>query len=321
MYKVCIIGCGKIGGNKKKEFDCGKNILTHAHAINKNPKLSLVGVCDIDIEKANYVSKRWGGVAFIKHETLIESIKPDIVIVSVPTELHSDIMYSLATFPDWKPRLVICEKPFCSNTKEAKTISRLYGNINVPIMINYTRRYEKTIHKIKNVIARSKVFSCRIVYNRGLYRDGCHAIDICNYLFGTNQSISKIDADPIIDLSEKDPTYSLHLKNAQCDNIIMTAMDGRIASIFEVDIITSTGRYQLLNFGLNFIFWPITGKNTYGDYPSFSSIPTWSNTDLNCALYEMTQSAVEFLMGNSALLCTDEDAIAVHEIIRKVGKK
>jgi predicted dehydrogenase len=153
-----------------------------------------------------------------------------------------------------------------------------------------------------------------------LYRDGCHAIDLCRYLFGENQEVTKLKTKPIYDLSENDPTVSLHLKHELCDNIVMTAMDGNIASIFEFDILTNSGRYQFTNHGLQLSYWPIENNNAFGDYSALSPIPEISDTALNRALLELLQNAIEYLAGNSALRCVPKDGIMVHEIIRKVGK-
>ena len=53
-YNALIIGAGSIGALKPDKLDNikSKNILTIAHAFKKNPQINLIGIIDIDKNKA-----------------------------------------------------------------------------------------------------------------------------------------------------------------------------------------------------------------------------------------------------------------------------
>ena len=72
--------------------------------------------------------------------------------------------------------------------QDKETIIKKLKDRNIPVSVNYTRRFVKEYSNIKKKLSEEKIFSCVCYYDRGLLRDGSHAIDMFNYFFGKIQN-------------------------------------------------------------------------------------------------------------------------------------
>ena len=77
--------------------------------------------CKPKERKIGMAAKKWDTKAYDykSEETYTLFDKTDIIIIATPTNTHYRISNLLIKH---KPKLVICEKPFCSNIKEQKFI-------------------------------------------------------------------------------------------------------------------------------------------------------------------------------------------------------
>ncbi len=336
IYKVCIIGCGSIGASKPREIDGPDttNILTHAHAVFHHPRTEIWAMVDTDEEKLREESRRWGSKkAFrsIVPELEIEPEKPDIVIVAAPTETHADVMRKLLALAPYMPKLIIAEKPFCSCLADAEQVKSLYPD--TPIMVDYIRRFSKGHQEIKALIdsgSMGRALNCRVLYTRGLCHEGCHGIDLMRWFFGKCELFTTLNAIDLLgnepnyyaieDRIKEDPTIECVGSFENCPSIVFQPCDGRKYGIFEIDICFEEGRIRLIDNGLYYERYPVNEKNEWG-HRSLSYRLTdviRQETGLNIALYNLIDNAVNFLDGKEKLICTADDAIAVHEILEEI---
>ena len=121
-YKIGIIGAGRIAAG----FDSPSDdlVLTHAHAVKREPRLELVGFWDVNNQTSLVAAAKWGGQSHSSLETLLQS--SDMIVVAVPDEVHEKYLLILS---EYSPRLVICEKPLTQDIGSARTIVRLFPNI------------------------------------------------------------------------------------------------------------------------------------------------------------------------------------------------
>jgi len=320
-YKVAIIGAGSIGANKPDHIDYpnGPNVLTHAHAVSAHPRTELIAFIDPDNAKAVAACEKWDVDAMYPSvDVMAIECKPDIIIVAVPTELHYKILMDIAN--KTKPKLVIAEKPFCIEGNQAKIVDRGYKHQNIPIMVDYIRRFSPGHQEIKKQIESGKfgkALNCRVLYSRGLRHEGCHAIDLMRYFFGNCEESTIIGGFAYPDRDVKDLSYQSVMRFEECQNVIFQPCDGRKYGIFEVDICFENCRIRLIDNGLYYEMYPVTEENEWG-HKSLNYQLTdvlRRETGLNLALYSLIGNAVLFLDGKEQLLCTAEDAIAVHEIL------
>jgi predicted dehydrogenase len=247
------------------------------------------------------------------------------VAIAVPTEIHYTIIHDLIQLEN-KPRLIMAEKPFCFNQSEAESIVdllRSLSGVTISIAVNYTRRYDTAFQTLKKSIDENElgeIYSCVVYYDRGLQRDGCHAIDICNYLFGRFTGGSVLAGRRCIDYSKQDISFPAHLTFSKCGNVVFIPCDGRAFSIFEIDIIAEKGRFRFVDHGLVMKVYRVEPEKTYGNYNSLSIDSINFKTDLTLALTNYVNNVVGFLNGKEELICTSKDALGQHKIYEYLTK-
>ncbi len=69
MLRVCVIGMGPIGNR-------------HADVYQAEPLAELVGVCDIQADRAEAAGRRLGAPAFVDAQKMLDALKPDVVSVA-----------------------------------------------------------------------------------------------------------------------------------------------------------------------------------------------------------------------------------------------
>lgn len=150
---------------------------------------------DIDHEKAEKEAIKWNAWHVYNLNIAFQDskLKPDIVVIATPDNTHYHILKEVAKY---KPKLVICEKPICTNLEQAKEIVELYRRKNIPLMVNYTRRFLPYYQELKRRYQNKefgKFLDFNIKFNRGLLHTGSHAIDFITWFFDIYNVVPNID--------------------------------------------------------------------------------------------------------------------------------
>jgi len=183
-YTVGLIGLGNIGMGYDYDIPNSESIFTHANAFSLHSNFELVGGCDPDINKRKRFEKRYSQT-FSSVSQLIQAENPEIFVVSSPTKTHDQVIKEIIEIG--QPKLILCEKPLTSSYKKSKLINNLCKASKVPIILNFPRRAEIGIKKIKQMILSEKLippFKVNIFYSKGLMHNGIHFVDLLSYFFG-----------------------------------------------------------------------------------------------------------------------------------------
>jgi len=319
-YNAVIVGAGSIGALKDDEFDRpgGANILTHAHAIWDNSNIYLIGIVDHDIQKAIQAGKKWGCASY-QHIDYIKD-KIDIIVIACNTEFHA-VYFDVARY--FRTKTIIIEKPVGINSREAKAFEYLSTENNINIHVGYIRNYCKEIVDVmSNLISGKygKIYCATVKYNRGLYRDGCHAIQLLVSAFGRPNRSYRVNVNESYnDYSDQDKTGAVYLSFAKCPHVIMLPVDGRELSIFEIEFTTESGTIRMLNNG-NIIQHNLSGKdNPYGKYKSMTKTCEHTETSLMQSLSVLYEQVVNELSGMPVeMKSTLHSAIITHEVMESL---
>jgi predicted dehydrogenase len=325
-YNAVVVGSGSIGATKPDKFDSPKtkNVLTIAHAFYKHPQIELIGIVDTDISKAKSAARKWKTVSYKSIDQIDKPI--DIMALCIPTDKHYDFInnhFNLSK--SMTPKVLLAEKPFCNSYDEAVKAKNILYKKDIMTSIDYIRRYDTSVQMLKQDIESGhigEIYSCIVHYDRGLVRDGCHAIDICNYLFGKFLGGGILSGRRCNDYDDKDLTYPVHMVYENCGNVFMVPGNGEAFSIFEIDIIGEKGRIRLVDHGLKLEVYKVEKEKTYGTYNAMGIdyLKPRIKTEQPKALMNYADNAVRYLDWKEDLLCTPDDAIEVHRIIEKLLK-
>jgi predicted dehydrogenase len=325
IYDVAIVGCGSIGALKDDKFDTpgGERVLTHAHAFHSNKRTRLKTLVDSDDQKLELAAEKWGPVFITDSINRLRDNHNnfgdhDIIVVASPTETHFEVLTKILQLPS-PPKLVVAEKPFCIDSKEARAILTDYKVAGIPMLVNYTRRFALGYMSLVNMVKELEVYHASFYYGRGLWRDGCHAVDILHQMFGRLEGVITMPQTKIVDSPDDDDiTISAHLAFEKCHNVSLVGVDSRKFSVFELRLMTEEGQIFTSAHGQGLHFQEIATEQIYGSYPTLGIKVQSSSSDLHDALPMLARNCVEFLdtdVPHSTLLCNAEDALRTHETL------
>jgi predicted dehydrogenase len=147
---TAILGLGKIGLTydlDKMRKPIPNQIMTHCRSVSKSDYFAVSYLIDLQIDKVRLGVELYGGTGF---QTVAEAEGPDLpqlVIVSVPTSIHSEILYEIAE--KWKPTTYLIEKPFGGSSYEARQMESILNTQGANVYVNYLRRYLPNFNSLK----------------------------------------------------------------------------------------------------------------------------------------------------------------------------
>ncbi|MBR4322409.1 Gfo/Idh/MocA family oxidoreductase [Treponema sp.] len=206
-YIAAIVGTGRIGFtlgfDKKREQPA-----SHTMALLGNKRIKLIAAADTNEENLEnwrkYVrkhnSKKDFTLVFPTSKELYENVTClDIITVAVNEDNHLEECIKAI---EYKPKLVILEKPVALNSEEAEKIRAKALDCGVPVMVNHERRFAKDYLSVVKIIGQigdiqsvvGELDSGLRIYGEefekdgtySLLHDGTHLVDIIQFLLGGN---------------------------------------------------------------------------------------------------------------------------------------
>lgn len=314
-YSAIVVGCGSIGALKPDKYDGPdtENMFTLAHALHEHPQVEIIGFVDTDKDKVERACAKWG----VTNAMNLSMFPADIVVISTHTENHlqvlEDVCRAVRSRVIDRKMVVLLEKPAGISPIDVGIVPSL-----VTVGVDYTRRYSGAFQRLAKTLRGEKVHSCVVHYNRGLYRDGCHAIDLFHWFFG-EMNYKRVLGIPILDYSDTDPTEFVHMEFERCPHVLMVPVDGREICLFGITVVADSGRYTVTDDGVSIEYAAKSGS-AYGDYDTISSLRSYTYaTDMEIALFRYVREAVQVLDGErEQFSCTLNDSNKVHETIQRI---
>lgn len=179
--RICIVGAGGLSTRR---------IYPYIGAAGAQ----LVGVCDLDLAKAQTNARRFGGTAYTDMETMLSAQKPDAVILCIGPREHAELAVQVMRLG----YSVYTEKPPAPTAAAALEVARVSLQTGLLCSTAFKKRYASPYVRAKEWIGAcgGELLSISIDYASGPYpNDGSfrgeflldfaiHAIDLVGYLFG-----------------------------------------------------------------------------------------------------------------------------------------
>ncbi|GHU73507.1 1-carboxy-3-chloro-3,4-dihydroxycyclo hexa-1,5-diene dehydrogenase [Bacteroidia bacterium] len=195
--KLGIIGMGRMG-------------ITHYSIINSHPDVEIVSVADTSKMILDILKKYVPDLQVFKdYKELIDTSKPDAIIVCTPPNLH----YEVCNYACEHDIHVFCEKPFTANIEQAKELKEKFAAKSLINQVGYVNRFNDIFMTVKKYINggligdivrfRSEMFTCTVTKKEeteswrsfrengggAVYEIAAHAIDLVDYLIGKPDKI------------------------------------------------------------------------------------------------------------------------------------
>lgn len=249
--KVLIVGCGNIAGKFDESIAPNDFPMTHAGAFFRDKRFNLAGCIEPNLDRRKEFSKKWNILKSFESFIRMPNLEGEFDIISIcsPTACHGDDVKNALSL---KPKLIFCEKPVTISADQTKKISDMCQDAGVLLCINYSRRWDPDIHKLKSIIENKllgKLRSVSGVYNKGLLNNGSHMIDLLNFLFGKVDIVKT--GKSIKDYSENDPSVPVWLIDKNGLQINLSCGNANDFSIFEIQFIFEAGILTMEDGGLS----------------------------------------------------------------------
>jgi len=135
MVKVALIGAGKMG-------------LSHLSILGAHPGVDVVGVCDTSKMLTDFLSKHGKFNCFTDYQKMADEVKPDAVVVAVPTKFHYPVIKSLLE----RKISVFAEKPFCLNSEQGQELVHMAAKQKVVNQVGYHNKFIGTFSEVKRIV-------------------------------------------------------------------------------------------------------------------------------------------------------------------------
>jgi UDP-N-acetylglucosamine 3-dehydrogenase len=136
MTRLAVIGVGAMGQS-------------HARVAYDLPDVELVGVSDVDPVAADRVAGRFNTKSFRSHEELLDGVRPDAVVVAVPTGLHHEVVCDALDAGCH----VLVEKPIAATLEEAQDLAAFADSRRLLLAVGHIERYNPAITELRRRLA------------------------------------------------------------------------------------------------------------------------------------------------------------------------
>lgn len=241
-YSVGLIGCGKIGYLNDKNLN--KGTYSYFQSIRKHKKFKLVAVVDIKKSIRTEISKKYKIPAYFSYDKMMREHNLDLVIVATNDPSHYEILMSIVNY---NPKFVFTEKPLANTSAEIKKIISKYKKKQVPLSVNFSRRFSPTFNYINDLLKNNhlgNIESVNMQYSRGFIHNAIHLLDLSLWYFGIPKSI-EIDSIKPSKSFKGDKTIDLRMNYNSNMNVKLNGLDIDYLGNEEIDIIGSSGRIRV----------------------------------------------------------------------------
>ena len=235
----------------------------------------LVGVCDLDVQKAERNARRFGGRAHCDMDRMLDEEKPDGVIICIGPEQHAEL--ALRVMKKGIP--VYTEKPPAASAAAAFDVARVSRETGVLCTTAFKKRYCVAYERAQDWLSRyepADLYSISIDYASAQYANdsprtsflldfAIHIIDLAGFLFG--------DVQKVFAFAKGLDAYAVSLQFANGAVGSLNLNCGRSFSIptEEVEITVRGGNFMTIH---NSSCWRITENGKPGEWrepPTFTS--------------------------------------------------
>ncbi len=314
--RSAVIGLGQIGMGYDLNQSSSSIMLTHAKTFASHCRFELVAGLDLNPEKRENFTKKYGAPAFIEIKQLMREVKPDIVSICTNTDTHFGVCKEVLSY---RPKAIICEKPICYSLEEASELLRISAANDVPILVNYMRRFEPGAKEVRLLLHNGAIGPLQrgsVLYSKGLYNNASHFIDLLSFWLGPpklrkvskkGRRFPKNDIEPDFVLTFSGVEFSFQSLKEEC------------FSIAEISIFGEGGKISYLEGGSKIELWKTRDDPGFPGYRIFEKEPIIVKNDFSRYQFYVMDELVRFLDRKVDFLSSDlKEAFCTLRIVDEI---
>jgi predicted dehydrogenase len=196
MVRIAVVGLGKMG-------------LSHHAMINAHPRVKVEAICDSTGYALDVLNKYTGVRTYADFDAMLREVELDAVIIATPSSMHAKMVRAALE----KNLHVFCEKPFCLDVEDGKTLTRVAAEKGLVNQVGYHLRFVASFQEVKRlldahaiggithilaeaygpVVLKTKGSTWRTQQSEGggcLYDYAAHPINLVNWYLGAPEGVS-----------------------------------------------------------------------------------------------------------------------------------
>lgn len=139
--KSAVIGAGRLGN-------------VHARVYTEIPYIKLIGIADINVERATASAQAYDTRAFSDYKTLIPLA--DLVSIATPTSTH----FEIAKFAIQQKKHVLVEKPVTNDLRHAKILMALAKKYRTILQVGHVERFNSAFLATQKLAVNPRFIEC-----------------------------------------------------------------------------------------------------------------------------------------------------------------
>jgi predicted dehydrogenase len=213
--KIGVVGVGSLGQH-------------HARIYSELPDVELVGIFDVDIERAKALAEQHGTKAYDSIDALSNSIEAASIVV--PTHLHREVAGKMLE----QGKHLLVEKPIAANTAEAEELVAIAQENEVILQVGHIERFNPVLAFLEEQACRPRFIEAHRLApypppRAGLHPRGTevsvvldlmiHDLEIILHIVGSEVEEVRAVGVPVLSPSEDISNVRLQFKNGCVANV------------------------------------------------------------------------------------------------------
>lgn len=308
MTETClVIGLGQIGMEYDYEKQNDSLIFTHSRAIDKHPNFKLVGGVDVSSDRRNRFEKMYNQPTFSDLNLSLKKLKPNIVVISTPTETHSSILKKVIDI--WPPKVILCEKPLAYEPDVAKSMLDLCKKAGIKLFVNYMRSVDIGVLEVKKRIEIGQIknpIKANVWYSKGLLNNGSHLLNLLSFWLGKIVSAEIIEKGRLFNQLDPEPDFNVQFNSGTA--IFRAAWEESFSHIC-VELLSPSGRLFYDNGGFNIEWQSTINDPDFKGYKILDKKIEVIKNSMNSYQLQVYDNIFRYLKNEKTTLTTGSEAL------------
>lgn len=305
--EVLIVGLGRIGMGYDLSLDPAACVYTHARAFSGHPAFRLVGGVDAQESRRVQFEDSYACPAYSSLDAALGRHRPDVVVISVPTEAHASVLEQVLAKS--RPRIVLCEKPLSHEADEAARMVDACAARGVALYVNYMRRSDPAVIEVRRRIeagALGQPFKAVVWYSKGLLHNGSHFLNLLELWLGRVVQASVLDAGRELAGDDREPDARIVFERGSA--VFLAAWE-EAYSHYTIEIVTPAGRLRYEEEGRRVEWQGLRADPEFSGYTVLDSRPELIPTGFHRYQWHVADQLARAARGIPAHLCGGADAL------------
>lgn len=318
IYNTIVVGLGNIGMMYDYKTSDENIILSHTKAIHNHYGFNLIAGVERSPVKRELFKKKYSKMAYASVEELFKNESNiDVAVISTPSQTHLKFVQELITY---KTKNILCEKPMGFNENDSKIISSIIKSKNVTFLVNYIRRFDPEIIKIKKAIKSKKFGNLKniVVYYSGeLWNIASHFINLTQFILEEDFSIENI----MVLSKNKEGGMNFYIKlNSGIEINFISCLKVNF-EIIDFQIITDKNIITLKNGGRKILIESVVSDNLFKNYKILEQFQIIDNEYLAKCQYNVFDKFYRIINNKDKNISTATVAYQTSKILNKIRIK